>query len=145
MPAHRKDGEPSRKQVSNGSRIRGAELYVENMYNGGKKTDREVLVEAGFSPTSNTTHIIAGKHFQELLNKLIPKDKILKRIDKGLGDKVKDSTALGYCRLGAEIHGLVGPKANVNNINVENANMLIGDLLNYKPPGLASPDEFTEI
>ena len=136
MPAKTKNGDTGKTPSGNGTARKAAELYVKNMVNGEGKSDKDVFLEAGYAPSTASTHVVNTDRFQNLLNELIPKDKVLKRINKGLGDDVKDSTALGFCRLSAEMHGLVGAKANVTNVNVENANMLIGDLMNYQPPGV---------
>ena len=136
MPAPKKDGEKGKRPSGNPQARKAAEIYAKNLLNAEGKTDKEVFLEAGYAPSTASTHIVKSDRFQSLLNELIPKDKVLKRINKGLGDNVKDSTALGFCRLSAEMHGLVGPKANVTNVNVEHANMLIADLLNFKPPGV---------
>jgi len=136
MGAKRRDGSRGKDPSGKGTAVRAVEIYAKNMMNGEGKSDKEVFLEAGYAPSTASTHIVKSDRFQAMLNEIVPKDKILKRVTQGLGKDVKDSTALGYCRLGAEMHGLVGPKANVTNVNVENANMLIGDLLNYSPPGV---------
>lgn len=147
MVAPRKDGTPSKGKTGNPTARKAAQMYAKNLMAKTPKTDKEVFKEAGYSENTNTTHIIKTDRFQELLNEYIPKDKILKRINKGLGNDVKDSTALGFCRLGSEIHGLVGARANVNNVQIENATFLLSDLLGYIPPGVTEPKkaEFTDI
>lgn len=147
MVAPRKDGTPSKGKSGNPTARRAAQIYAKNMLSKVPKTDKEVFQEAGYSEKTNTSHIVKSDRFQELLNEYVPKDKILKRINKGLDDKVKDSTALGYCRLASEIHGLVGARANVNNVQIENATFLLSDLLGYIPPGVTEPEkiEFTDI
>lgn len=136
MPAKKRDGNEGKRPSGNGTARKAAEIYAQNLINAEGKTDKEVFLEAGYAPSTASTHIVKSDRFQALLNELIPKSRILKRVNKGMGDDVKDSTALGFCRLGAELHGLVGAKANVTNVNVENANMLITDLLNFSPPGV---------
>lgn len=147
MVAHRKDGTKSKKKVGKPSSRRAAKLYAENLASNKPKTEREIFRDAGYSDKTNTTHIVRSDRFQELLNEFVPKDKILKRINKGMDDDVKDSTALGYCRLASEIHGLVGAKANQTNVKIENATFLLSDLLGYTPPGVIEPKkaEFTDI
>lgn len=136
MVAPRKDGSKSRNKSGNPTARRAAKLYAENLASKNPKTDKEIFREAGYSDRTNTTHIVSTDRFQELLNEFVPKDKILKRINKGMNDDVKDSTALGYCRLASEIHGLVGAKANQTNVKIENATFLLSDLLGYSPPGV---------
>ncbi len=146
MPAHRKDGAPPKKKANGRSAQYAAELYVKNLTANHKnrKTDKEIFMEAGYSETTSTPHIVNSDRFQMMIKEILPEDKILKRIKQGLGKDVKDSTALGFCRLGLEVHGKVGPKANINNVNVENANILVADLLSWQPPGIAQA-EVTDI
>lgn len=131
---------PTKKKIAGNSTIkRAAQMYAENMVAPREKrmTDQELLLAAGYSPGTHSTPTIQGKKFQNELQKLMPKEKIIERVNKGLND---EKNALGFCRLGAELHGMVGAGASGKHLHIENA-VLMTDLLDYKPSGVVELED----
>lgn len=130
---------PKAKKTGSATMKRAAQLYAENIMAPREKrmTDQELLLKAGYSPGTHSTPVIQGKKFQNELQKLMPKEKIIERVSKGLNDS---KNALGFCRLGAELHGLIGSGARGNHMHIENA-VLMTDLLDYKPSGVVELED----
>jgi len=110
-----------------------AEIYVENHIKGLGKSQTTMKREAGYSEATDGTRVLKNPSLKMEIERLLPKDKILNRVNLGL-EAEKDSTALGYCKLGAEIHGLVGARTSLT-VNAENANIMLADLVNWQAPG----------
>ena len=112
---------------------RAAEIYAENKQNELGMTDKEVMVSAGFSPNTNPYIVKQSKTFQETLDKLLPKEKVVTRISKGM-DSPKEAIALGYTKLAAEVQGLTGRGA-INIHNAEGGNINLANILGWRAPG----------